>query len=1137
MEGAVKVSETGAQGAESPATQGGSAPDAPPLPSPSAPPRRAARRRRLRNSALSLIAIIFLVAGGGFAALGLTGTFLRLPVWAVAEAEARLNRSLAEAMPDTAIAIGSVEVGVDTDWVPRLRLEDARLLHRSGTPILILPEARVGFDPESMLQGEVRPSTLLLSGARIDLTRNADGRLDIGIGVTGATVIDGLPALFAALDAALAQPALSRLSRIETDAMTLTYSDRRLGRSWELGDGRLRLENRAQELRAELGTTLAGTGINPAQAQITLVAQKGGAKARLSATVDRVPAGDLAALVAPLAPLGALEAAISGRLSAAIDANGVTALEAALNIGAGALRPTPEAQPIAFDRAAMQVSYDPKRGRVNLTDVDIESSTLRLKASGHSYLTDAGGAILTGPLGARLPDAFLTQVHIDEMQVDPAGLFVEPVRFGEGAIDLRLRLDPFTVDIGQVSLVEADRRLSARGTLSADDGGWTAAIDIALDRIGHRDLLSLWPVTLVRKTREWLEQNLLEGTLTDVQAALRLAPGKEPVLSLGYDFTATDVRFLRTLPPIRDADGYATIEGMTYTMVVSRGSVTPPLGGVIDMAGSVFSVLDITKRPAQAEVQLQTDSSLTAALSLLDEPPFGFLTKAGRPVDLGQGRARLNALLRFPLVPKLAGPDVSFRVNGSVLGFASDRLIPGKTVTAPLLNLTADPRGLRVSGPGAVGDVQFDVSFLQPFGRDAPPASVEGTVELSRRTIEEFGIGIPAAIADGSGVGTVTIDLPKGEPARLTLVSDLNRIRMALPGTGWTKPAGTQGRMEMRATLAKPLRVDSLTVTAPGLQAEGTVELNADGTLAQAAFTSVALGDWMTGAVVVEGRGAGRPVGIRVTEGRADLRRKPEDPGAGGGDGSAPDIPISIALNSLQVTESIALTDFRGRFTPRGGFNGSFAALVNGQASVTGTVVPTRNGAAVRVQSDNAGGVLASAGVFSSARGGRLDLTLRPRPQSGTYDGSADIRNIRVVDAPVLAELLNAVSVVGIIEQLNGDGLQFGQALGEFILTPNAVQISRGSAVGASMGVSMAGVYGTESKELALQGVISPIYMLNGIGSILTRRGEGLFGFNYEVRGTSDRALVSVNPLSILTPGMFRDLFRGDPPRLGNGNG
>lgn len=1126
------MSETGAQGADSPATQGAVAAETAP------PPRPQRARRPVRNALFTLLTLVVLAVAGGFGLLGLTGSFVRLPVWAVAEAEARLNRSLAGAMPDSALAIGAVEIGVDSDWIPRLRLEDARLLHRSGAPILILPEARMGFDRDSLLQGEIRPSSLLLSGARIDLTRGADGQLDIGIGGVGTGQrVDGLPALFEMVDAALSTPALAKLARIETDAMTLTLKDSRSGRSWELGDGRLRLENRPDELRAELGTTLMGSDGTPAQAQITLVTAKGGAKARLSATVDRVAAVDLAALVPPLAPLGALEAPISGRLTAGLDAEGVTALEASLDLGAGALRPTPEAEPIAFERAGLQIVYDPARGRVNLTAMDVESRSLRLRASGHSYLTDAEGRILTGPLGARLPAAFLNQIHISEMQVDPAGLFVEPVRFSEGAIDLRLKLDPFTLDIGQVSLVESDRRLSARGMIAAGAGGWTSSIDLTLDRIGHRDLLALWPVTLVAKTRDWLEQNLLEGTLTDVKAALRIAPGKEPVLSLGYDFTGTDVRFLRTLPPIRDADGYATIEGMTYTMVVSRGSVTPPKGGVIDMASSVFSVLDITKRPAQAEVQLVTDSSLTAALSLLDEPPFGFLQKAGRPVDIGEGRARLTALLRFPLLPKITGTDVSFRVNGTVEAFASDRLVPEKTVAAPMLSLSADPRGLRVSGAGTVGAVPFDVTFLQPFGKDAADATIEGTVELSRTTIEEFGLGLPAAIADGTGRGTVTLTLPKGAPARLSLVSDLNRIRMALPGTGWTKAAAQTGRLEVEATLSKPARVDRLTITAPGLDAEGTVRLNPDGTLDTAAFDRVALGDWMTGSVTIQGRGAGRPIGITVSAGSADLRRKPDDPGDNGGGGDGVDIPITISMDSVRVTESIALTSFKGNFSPRGGFNGGFAALVNGRAAVTGAIVPTRNGSAVRVRSDNAGGVLASAGIFASARGGQLDLTLRPRPQDGIYDGTADIRNVRVVDAPVLAELLNAVSVVGILEQLNGDGLLFTQALGEFILTPDAVEITRGSAVGNSMGVSMAGVYGTNSKELALQGVISPIYMLNGIGAILTRRGEGLFGFNYSIRGTSERALVSVNPLSILTPGMFRELFRGDPPRLGNRNG
>ena len=70
-----------------------------------------------------------------------------------------------------------------------------------------------------------------------------------------------------------------------------------------------------------------------------------------------------------------------------------------------------------------------------------------------------------------------------------------------------------------------------------------------------------------------------------------------------------------------------------------------------------------------------------------------------------------------------------------------------------------------------------------------------------------------------------------------------------------------------------------------------------------------------------------------------------------------------------------------------------------------------------------------------------------------------------------------------------------------------------------------------------MQGVISPIYLLNGIGAVFTRRGEGLFGFNYTLRGTSAKPDIGVNPLSIITPGMFRDLFRGPAPILKGSGG
>jgi hypothetical protein len=64
---------------------------------------------------------------------------------------------------------------------------------------------------------------------------------------------------------------------------------------------------------------------------------------------------------------------------------------------------------------------------------------------------------------------------------------------------------------------------------------------------------------------------------------------------------------------------------------------------------------------------------------------------------------------------------------------------------------------------------------------------------------------------------------------------------------------------------------------------------------------------------------------------------------------------------------------------------------------------------------------------------------------------------------------------------------------------------------------------------LDFRGVLSPLYLLNGIGSILTRPGEGLLGFNFTLSGDPDDPTVGVNPLSVLAPGALRNLLRRHP--------
>ena len=1112
------------------------APEVSPAVSPAPKPKRQPRKRH-RTGLMGRLVVLAIALALAVAAVSLSGKPIPLPVWMVAEVEARINRGLSSSLPDAAVSIGAVDLTVDGDWVPRFRLEDLRLLKSDGAALLTLPDVQVTLVGKALLSGQAQVKSLRLTGAQVAVTRDREGRFDIALG-TGqfAPEIRSFAELFDLADAALATPAARSLQRIEAEALTLVLTDQRTGRTYAVGDGRVTLENRADALAGEFSLSMQGSNGQPGHAVLTLVSPKGAATARLTARIEQVAAQDLAAQAALLAPLGILDAPISGRLSATLAADGITELDAELQIGKGVLQPTEAAQPVAFNAARIALTYDAAAGRVALTEMQVDSPSLRFAASGQSYLVRADGSRLTGPLAGELPASFLTQFSFSEVMVDPEGLFAEPVRFSAGAFDTRLSLNPFLIEIGQLSLAEDQRRLSATGRIGADAAGWSAALDLKLNEIAHDRLLALWPTKLLPKTREWVGANILKATVFDVEAALRIAPGAEPRLHLGYSFADAEVRFLRTLPPITAGFGYSTIDGPRYTMVLSRGTVTAPQGGDIDAAGSVFAVPDVTQKPARAEIQLSTRSSLTAALSLLDLPPFNFMTKADRPVDLGQGEARFETTLNMPLQKKIALADVSYDVKGTVRDFQSDQLVPKRVITSEVLEVTATPQGLSITGPGKIGAVAFDVTYAQGFGAAAKGrARIDGTVVLSQAVAEEFGLGLPAGMVSGAGQAQVEIDLIKGQPGQLKLVSDLNRIGLTIPEVGWTKPAASTGRLEAEVTLGTPPKVNRLTLNAGGLKATGSVTMRAGGGLDLARFDRVELADWLDGTVEIKGRGAGRAVGLAVTGGTVDLRNMPGPDQRRAGKGGQGSGPLTLALDRLVVSSGIALTGFRGDFSLTGGFSGDFTAQMNDGPGLRGTVVPSRHGTAVRILSDDAGGTVRAAGIFQSARGGRLDVTLTPNGKDGQYDGRLNIAGVRVKNASVLAELLNAISVVGILEQLNGEGLVFNEVEGSFLLTPKAVEVKRGAATGASLGVSMAGVYQSGTGKLAMQGVISPVYILNGIGAAFTKRGEGVFGFNYALRGTASNPQVDVNPLSILTPGMFREIFQGKAPVLGEG--
>ena len=570
------------------------------------PPRR---RRRRRAGLWVLLSVTALAMAAVLAFLSLTATPLTAPEWMTRSVEARLN----EGLGGNRISLGQLQLVVDRRAVPRVRMRNVGVFDNAGAEIARLNEVGARLGPRALASGDVELRTLRLSGAQITVRRRTDGTFDISLGA-GAGASGTLAGVLDRIDQAFSQAPLSSLERVIADQLTITLEDGRSGRIWQVTEGSLTLDQTSESLDLTVSADVFNGTEELASTVIGFRTEKGSPVASFTATFENAAAADIAAQSPALAFLEVIDAPISGALRAAIDASGnIGGLAGTLEIGAGALRPAPETPPIPFNGAQAYVDYDPATQKLSVSQVRLDSDAARGRGEGVAYLRE---------FNAGWPGALVGQFSLSDVRLQPGEIFAEPMQFATGAIDFRLRLDPFSVDIGQVSLQQDDRRFLGRGRVEASSAGWGVELDLGLNTIPLDRLLALWPVQLAPGARDWIERNTIAGDINELAGAFRLFPDRPPQMSLSYLYSNADVKFMRTLPPVLDGAGYASLVGKTYTMVIEKGRIEAPQGGPIDVAGSVFRVGDITVPPGRAELALRTESSIIGALSLLDLPPF-----------------------------------------------------------------------------------------------------------------------------------------------------------------------------------------------------------------------------------------------------------------------------------------------------------------------------------------------------------------------------------------------------------------------------------------------------------------------------------------------------------------------------------
>ena len=816
----------------------------------------------------------------------------------------------------------------------------------------------------------------------------------------------------------------------------------------------------------------------------------------------------------------------SGGQTATLDLDGTRVAEKGTTLSArlGGLVPASFANfaPVLAPLAAAQL---PVSGTFN-ADLD----TGWRPRSGRAELTAGAGHIVH-------PDRFPEPVSIASAALTVAG------DAGQGRLDV----ERLAIDFGGPTVEGTAHATAPNGQLAAEAA--VTARDVPVD-----DLRRLWPLEVGTNARDWVTRNLSHGVVNEATATVGLAgPLDRPEEIVRTHFDATirgddvTVDYFHPLPVVTGAGLEATTDGKTFAIRTKGGRIDD-----VQLGDGTVVISGLDNDKEAIEVQLPVRGPVRTILTVIDSPPLGYPSRLDLDPKRTQGTADAQLHIKFPLLVDLKVADLNLDVAAKLRGVGIEKVAAGLTATEGDLSLALDMSAMSVKGNTKLDGIPVAIDWKEQFSSTAKGPRTRITVkgDVDANDLRSHGIDLGDHVAGPMGTDILfTVD----QKHRFALSAGLNleKTRLKIDELGWEKKPGVPGSGKLALEFQKDrvTRVTGLNVDAGGLRAQATVDL-APQTMAvskvQVSQLSVGQTDLRADVTVRPDKGGekggysgtitGQSLDARAVAGRGGGGDKRPDPGDG-----KPPIPIdfNIRLNRVVFGEGRYLSEVAGQMKRDAR---SWTALdINARTGGDGTVsVRYQPGAKgfyeATITTDNAGEALRALDLNDRVQGGRLSITGRtvePRADAA-IEGAVELKDYALVDAPVLARIVNAISPTGFAELLGGGkAIHFGRMAGNYRKEGRLLTLKDLRTSGSALGLTLEGDLDIETDTANLRGTIVPLYGLNRLigqipllGNALSGgEGQGIFSATWHVQGPLSNPDVSVNPLAVLAPGFLRNLF------------
>lgn len=726
-------------------------------------------------------------------------------------------------------------------------------------------------------------------------------------------------------------------------------------------------------------------------------------------------------------------------------------------------------------------------------------------------------------------------LRLNDVTVTPPALFSKALKFK--TFDVTVSYVPSPTDVLTVTELNAvdTKGLTVRGkgSITGITGGDPMVeARLLVPQGAAQALFNYFPDQYAPfiKPLAWLRPNIKDAHFSGLVLHYSGRPTAFPFCGVECGLTITariddgKVRYLPNLP-------WATVTTSgTFTLAGETIRVQAPTAtSGLQKASTVDVTLEelFTPVPTVLGVKLNLQGPLDDVVREV--------SKIDKPIPIVANGNQTSALyIRLPFITgketKLTDADITLKSDITDLALTRVGTLKNTAITAANAQFRMEGPTAFAEGKGALNGGALTFTWQDDWktpGAHAMKLKAKGVVPSDWLAAN----GLPSGVRM-DGPLSVDVSLDENGPATaFTFTADASRAALNVEALKWSKAKGLPLDISARGKTTNDAngRLAQAVITALNLDGKG---INTQGDITYVpdnlSASLVNLEPFVLGDTNARVEWDGQKLTLRGQQ--LDLRGLDL---TSSGDSDLPNFALDVDVRRMLFAKG-ELANAKGMLVNRDKVMdiGSLTGVVNGQrVAITQTLLPGQVGRRrLAFDVSSLGDLLNVVGLYDKMIDGQLtgDITY---DAPGIGGGVLTIKNFKLDNPPLLARVLSLLSLEQILR--GTDKLVFDKAIIPIRLEKNMVYLDKMVAEGPAMTIRLDGRYNRQTKDMDMNGKLTPALPFNRviakiplIGNILAGSQDGVVVADFKMRGSSDDPQIDVRPLSVLTPGLLKDIFR-----------